>query len=71
MYFTTFITCRLCYRDYEKSGNWSEEGVTVLNATQDRVVCESNHLTSFAVLAEVSEVRFVCMCIMHQIYCII
>ena len=56
------IFLHFCTKSFEKSGNWSEEGVTVLNATQDQVICTSTHLTSFAVLAKVPQVRIFCIC---------
>ncbi|KAG5850356.1 uncharacterized protein adgrg2a isoform X2 [Anguilla anguilla] len=38
----------------ERSGGWSSDGCTVENMTDEETICSCNHLTSFAVLLDLS-----------------
>ena len=42
------------------SGGWDTNGVSVVNVSNDTITCVSLHLTSFAVLVDVSGAQQVC-----------
>ena len=44
-------------------GRWSDEGIHTTNITNEHIICSSDHLTSFTVLAT----RVSCIC-MHTVY---
>ena len=41
-------------------GGWDTEGVTTISVTNNTITCNSNHLTSFAVLVDVAGGHGVC-----------
>ena len=52
------------------SGGWDTEGVTVveINPINSTITCNSSHLTSFAVLVDVSGGYQVCMYVHIRMY---
>ena len=58
LYFSTFLTvvcmCALVSR-IGGTGGWSSKGCEVLNRNNSHISCQCNHLTSFAVLMDISK----------------
>ena len=54
-YIVTILSCWLCsFLHYSRTGGWDVTGVTTVNSNDTFITCDSTHLTSFAVLVDVS-----------------
>uniref|UniRef100_I3JC28 Si:dkey-259j3.5 n=1 Tax=Oreochromis niloticus TaxID=8128 RepID=I3JC28_ORENI len=51
---TCEITTRFCFLPTDRSGGWSSNGCSVQNSTDSETICGCNHLTSFAILLDLS-----------------
>ena len=58
--YITLYTLSSGYFSNVNRGGWDTEGVTTISVTNNTITCNSSHLTSFAVLVDVSGGHKVC-----------